>query len=288
MKLLFSALIFTGSLNAMLVDIGESRKMFLECEGTGSPTIVFISGRSDRGEIWKKSIFSEVAKWTHTCVYDRPGTISIHDNQILTTHTTLVKQPVTAKNGVDDLHALLTVANVKGPYILVAHSYGGLIARLFASTYPKEVAGLVLIDTLTEYLYDKLPPEYQMLWVRLNSHYSKDVDQYTTQERTNFLEIFDEMRKALPPPSMPVIVLTSDQSYDFKALIQQNILPGDTPLELATIIFKAHLEGQKQLAVSLNAKQISNTHAGHYIQVEQPKTVLDAIHAILEEVQTSP
>jgi pimeloyl-ACP methyl ester carboxylesterase len=59
-----------------------------------------------------------------------------------------VPQPQTATDAVADLHALLGAAAIPGPYVLVGHSYGGLVVRLYASTYPGEVAGLVLVDAL--------------------------------------------------------------------------------------------------------------------------------------------
>ena len=57
-----------------------------------------------------------------------------------------VPQPTTAKDAVADLHALLSAAGETGPYVLVGHSYGGLVVKLYARTYPKDVAGLVLVD----------------------------------------------------------------------------------------------------------------------------------------------
>ena len=50
---------------------------------------------------------------------------------------------------VADLHTALAKAGEKGPYVMAGHSYGGLLARLFALTYPKEVVGLVSIDPAT-------------------------------------------------------------------------------------------------------------------------------------------
>ena len=60
-----------------------------------------------------------------------------------------------------DLHALFSAANLPGPYILVAHSWGGLNARFYASTYPDEVSGLVLLDAGSEFLQDTLTPPEQ-------------------------------------------------------------------------------------------------------------------------------
>jgi pimeloyl-ACP methyl ester carboxylesterase len=69
-----------------------------------------------------------------------------------------VRQATTAQQGVADLHALLMAAKEPRPYLLVGHSWGGLIARLFAGTYPDEVSGLVLIDSASEFLKQSLTP----------------------------------------------------------------------------------------------------------------------------------
>lgn len=279
-----------------LVDIGNDRKMFLECQGTGSPTVVFISGRSDRSDIWQTvaptasgpAVFPAVAKFTRVCAYDRPGTFKINDNTVEPSRSTTVPQPTTPKDAVSDLHALLTSAKVPGPYVLVAHSYGGLIARLYAATYPKEVVGLVLVDTLAEFLFDSLTPTQQTLWIRLNSNYSPELDEYTIQERTDFLPSFEQLRSAPVLPPMPAIVLTSDQTYDFKSLMEKGILPSDTPLDFGPIVFQAHLNSQTQLTHLLNAKQITNTHATHYVHTEQPQLVIEAIKEVVEKARASP
>ncbi|MFA6916786.1 MAG: alpha/beta hydrolase [Parachlamydiales bacterium] len=279
-----------------LVDIGDGRKMYLECQGTGSPTVVLISGRTDRSDIWKTvantaasglSVFPAVAQFTRVCSYDRPGTVKITGNHIESSRSTSVPQPTTPKNAVADLHKLLTAAKVPGPYILVGHSYGGLIARLYADTYSNEVAGIVLIDTLTEFMYDSLPQNQQALWIRLNSHYSPDLDKYTTQEKTDFVPSFEQLRDSPASQPLPAIILTSDQTYDFKSLISQGILPPDTPVNFGPIVFQAHLLGQKRLTNVLKAKQITNTHAGHYIQTEQPQLVIEAIGEVVEQVRNN-
>jgi len=273
------------------IDIAASRKIYLECQGSGFPTVVLVSGRSDRAAIWQTStktgptVFSEVAKFTKVCAYDRPGTFTIKEDTVLPSRSTTVPQPITPKDGVSDLHALLTAAKIPPPYLLVGHSYGGLIVRLFASSYPNEVVGLVLVDTLTEYLYDALTASQQAQWIRLNSNYSAELDRVTVQERTDFVPSFQQMRAAPAIRPMPVIVLTSDQPYDFKELIAKGILPADTPLDFAPLVFQAHLKAQERLAQKLQAKHITETHAGHYVQTEQPQLVIDAIREVVERVR---
>ena len=100
-------------------------------------------------------MFPEVAKFTRVCAYDRPGT-PVGEKP---SRSDPAPQPANARGAVADLHALLTDAAEAGPYVLVGHSYGGLIVRLYASTYPEDLSGLVLVDVLTEGLREVETPE---------------------------------------------------------------------------------------------------------------------------------
>ncbi len=278
-----------------LIDIGGGRKMYLECQGAGSPTVILVSGRSDRSDIWHSltdtaksgpAVFSAIAKFTRVCAYDRPGTVTINGNKIEPSRSTSAPQPTTPKNGVTDLHNLLLAAKIPGPFLLVGHSYGGLIVRLYASTYPSDVVGLVLIDSPTEFMYDMLTPAQQAMWIRLNSNYSFELDKYTIQERTDFVHSFEQLRASPALRGIPTVILTSDEPYDFSSLIAKGVLPMDAPVDFGPIVFQAHLKGQERLTHLLQAKQITNTHAGHYIHTEQPQLVIDSIRKIVEKVRT--
>jgi pimeloyl-ACP methyl ester carboxylesterase len=165
---------------AGLVDIGRGRKMYLQCRGTGSPTAVLISGFRGSHDDWTSvidsggepkpsgsAVFPEVSKFTRVCAYDRPGTSRL-DGTL--SPSTPVAQPTTAQDGAADLHALLRAAKQPGPYVLVAHSWGALIGRLYASTYPDEVSGLVLLDPGSEFLQTTLTPAQWAKFVRGRSN----------------------------------------------------------------------------------------------------------------------
>lgn len=74
-----------------------------------------------------------------------------------------MSQPSTAQDAVEDLHSLLSASEEPAPYVLVGHSYDGLVVRLYAMAYPQEVSGLVLIDALWEEWQTRLTPEQQAL-----------------------------------------------------------------------------------------------------------------------------
>jgi pimeloyl-ACP methyl ester carboxylesterase len=153
-----------------LIEIGGGRKLYLECKGTGSPVVILEAGLRNRADIWSvkpdagEAVFPEVAAFTRVCAYDRPGT-TLGTDQF--SRSDSVPMPRTTADAVADLHALLGAAAIPSPYVLAGHSTGGLIARLYASTYPKEVAGLVLVDAIPEGVQAAMTPEQWTVYNRL-------------------------------------------------------------------------------------------------------------------------
>jgi pimeloyl-ACP methyl ester carboxylesterase len=117
------------------VDVG-GRRLYLESQGEGSPIVVFENGLGVSLEGWA-IIQPEVAHFTRTIAYDRAG-IGRSDRS---------RGPVDAVTIARDLHAALQAAGEPGPYVLVGHSLGGVLIRLFAHLYPDDVAGLVFVDS---------------------------------------------------------------------------------------------------------------------------------------------
>jgi pimeloyl-ACP methyl ester carboxylesterase len=169
---------------AGLVDIG-GRSLYLECHGTGSPTVVLVAGGRSSARYWsddllhpeapRRMVLPGVAEFTRVCAYDRPGTYAEINGEIIPSRSDAITQPRTVPEMADELHALLQAAGVRGPYVLAGHSMGGFMARFYAATYPDEVVGLVLVDAYTELLKDVMPPASWQALVRLNQELGSDV-----------------------------------------------------------------------------------------------------------------
>ena len=272
---------------ARLIDIGAGRKMYLECRGSGSPTVILESGYRNDAEIWSaqlepgmNTVFSQVASFTRVCAYDRPGTV-LDANHL--SRSTPVTMPRTARDVVSDLHALLQRAHVPGPYVLVGHSFGGLFARLYASTYPKEVVGMVLVDALSEKVRSGLTPEQWKLYGNCGfTQPPPGLEKYKEIETIDLNSSLDQMEKAAtaePLRPMPLFVLTQGQPFD---LSPWQPLPADFPAALN----KAWHAAQDALAtLAPHAKHTVATKSSHYIQIQEPKLVIDAIKQVVEAVR---
>jgi pimeloyl-ACP methyl ester carboxylesterase len=118
-----------------LVDVGN-HSLHINCVGQGGPTVILEAANGGTSAHWTR-VQQEVARATRVCAYDRAGLGWSEPGP----------EPRDAKQVCSELHALLTNAGIEGPYVLVGHSYGGLYARMYAARYPKEVAGVVLVDS---------------------------------------------------------------------------------------------------------------------------------------------
>jgi pimeloyl-ACP methyl ester carboxylesterase len=119
-----------------LVEV-NGRRLHLRIMGGGWPVVILESGITASSLSWS-GLQPLLARHTTVCSYDRPGLAWSDSSATPTTPAALAGQ----------LHALLDRAGLQGPFVLVGHSFGGLIVRAFAAQFPRETAGLVLLDAL--------------------------------------------------------------------------------------------------------------------------------------------
>jgi pimeloyl-ACP methyl ester carboxylesterase len=139
--LFFARIIFAQSTPAPTGKLIElcGYRLHIDVEGKGSPAVVFIAGSQAFSFDWAL-VAPEIAKVTTAVTYDRPGLAWSDPGPMLRS----------LKQDVFELHELLQKAQVKPPYILVGHSLGGMIARLYEKAYPDQVKGLVEVDGTSE------------------------------------------------------------------------------------------------------------------------------------------
>lgn len=128
-----------------LVDIG-GRRIQIDCRGTGTPIVVFEAGRDLRGSLSWYRVHDDVAAFTRACAYSRAGILWSDPKGA---------RP-TGRRAADDLHATLTRAGERGPFVLVGHSAGGLAILLYTKYYPSDVGGLVFVDSSHPQQFERL------------------------------------------------------------------------------------------------------------------------------------
>lgn len=275
---------------AGLVDIGGGRRMYVECRGTGSPTVVLVAGGRASADDWKSAsgkadVFSGVAGFTRVCAYDRPGT-PVGDKP---SRSDPVPQRVTAGDSVADLHALVAAAGIARPFVIVGHSYGGAVVRLYAMTYPGDVDGMVLIDALSEGLRAaETPSEWTIQRGLLDGDLTEALREYPPIERPDADRSFDQILGATPLRPMPLIVLSADHPWGplVPGFIAEGKLPADTPPDVGYVTDRAQKEAQAKLAALVpGARHVTNTDSGHDIHKEQPQLVIQSIRDVVDAVR---
>jgi pimeloyl-ACP methyl ester carboxylesterase len=235
------------------------------------------SGLRGAADVWSMSsagegaptVFPEVANFTRVCAYDRPGTVVGGESP---SRSDPVSQPTTAQDAVADLHALLSTAEETGPYVLAGHSYGGPIIRLYASAHPADVAGLVLVDALSEDLPNGLTSTQQALLEAINTP-PPDTD----AEVLDLQATFQQLRESPLVPPVPMIVLTADRPQLTAEVLAARQLPAGVDQEFTDALWAAQVELAKMFP---GAEHITNST--HYIHNEQPQLVTDSIRQVVD------
>ena len=259
-------------------DVGDGRRLFLSCAGSGSPTVILEAGAGGGANAWTQ-VQPEIATFARVCSYDRanlPGGASDP-----------AQKPRTAGDVVADLHAALAAAGVPGPLVLVGHSDGGLFVRLYASQYPDEVAGLVLVDAVSEDLEEaEAALLEELLTPDQLSQYQAELEQQALapfvarvdDEQVDMAASSAEMRARSTDPlrPMPLFVLTHG--------VPSPPAPGEPP-SIARDKERIWQQLQAELALLVpNARHLIVRDSGHLIQQEQPEAVIDAMRQVVEGV----
>jgi pimeloyl-ACP methyl ester carboxylesterase len=129
-----------GAASEQMARLPDGRRIFMRCEGAGSPTVVLESGYLASSGVWSK-VQPEIAGRARVCAYDRSGFGKSEPGPL----------PRDGAATARDLSQALDAAGEKGPFVLVGHSAGGLYVRLLADLRPRDVVGMVLVDPSGEH-----------------------------------------------------------------------------------------------------------------------------------------
>ena len=263
-----------GGVVAGRYDIG-GRSLFMTCVGPAEstlPTVIAEAGLGESSDAFRDLFPLLVAQPFRSCAYDRAG---MGDSSLPADGPTGGHGPVTLANGVDDLHALLDVAGIAPPYVLVAHSLGGWYAREFASMHPAEVAGVVFVDSShpdqVARLAAVLPPAHKgedfHIVIARDSLATGWSDAPTSDN--GWLDLPTSVAQVAATGDLgdlPVVVLTHGEPI------------WDLPEPYSSREEVAWLGLQNELA-SLSTRGVQRTvpGAGHFIQQDAPEAVARAI-----------
>lgn len=203
-----------------------------------------MAGAGNTGKVWEK-VQPSVARDVRVCSYDRVG-LGASDK------TDRIQSP---SEIVDDLHALLKASGETGPYVLVAHSIAGIHARGFETRFPGETAALVFVDS-----------SHEEQALRL---YQLDPNVLPLAEATP-LGLFGELGQRLTwRTKLPVIVLRHGKTPP-------------RPPQMSEAVYEAYdriwAELQEDLAKRSSRGELRVAEqSGHFIQIDQPELVVQAI-----------
>jgi pimeloyl-ACP methyl ester carboxylesterase len=254
----------------------NGRKLWFECAGEGRPTVVLENGVGTDAASWL-SVFGRFAELSRVCRYDRAG---LGLTQQL--GSPLGTTARTARDQVADLRGLLERARIGGPYVLVGHSWGGILVRLFAFEQQDDVAAVVLVDgshpDSDRRFLAALPPQpadenAAVAALRLELRPLAITD---NPERLDFGQSRAEARAAASLGQTPLVVVTAGRNFGGGAF------PATTGRDLDA----AWLEMQRQLAMlSTNSVHVVAEGSGHFVQLDgegRPDIVVAAVRAALE------
>lgn len=248
----------------------DGRGIGLTCEGSGSPTVVLIGGMSlPADEVWPETV-DALSPLARICVFERAG---------MGPSDPASRLPQTVSDIVADLHAALAATGEAGPYVPVGFSFGGLTAQLFASTYPDEVAGLVLVEGT--------PPGWNIVDLTLAP--LPEAEREGLREEVagreppvptssiDYLVSEAQVLAAPPPPAVPTVMVVAGKA----ALFPMEGIAMVSDLEGAARFYLL----QAGQARDLGARIVVAEESGHLVPFDQPEVMIAAIEDVVAAVR---
>ena len=257
---IFSALLLAISCSVdhpRMVNVGN-RSLFLNCSGrTDGPTVVLDSGSGENSATWS-DVQWPVCQFAHVCSYDHAG----EGRSPSAGHAQSIAEEVA------DLHALLVAARVPGPYVMVGHSSGGLRVRRYQEQFPKDVVGMVLVDSSHE----------EQVWRFMEAIPGSVYGFPLTPEGLRQVGMLPARQHLQWHTDIPLIVIAHGGHMRLPR-------PMNEHSEVAERLMR---ELQQDLASRDPRAQLwIAKNSGHDIQIDEPELVVRAIKNVLNQVRKS-
>ncbi len=268
---------------AGLVDVG-GHQVYLECHGSGSPTVILASGYPNAGDIWTIAeshpppVAEGLAASTRVCLYDRPGSLRSTDDrgvqvaEPLPGRSQTVPGPRTGAAVVAELHDLLVDAGVPGPYVLVGHSLGGLFNLLYARTHPDQVVGLVMVDATPPAMAELMTArEWDTILGKQTLEPQSPIKGYAL-ESYDVRAVIKELNALPPTPKMPAVLLVADKT------------PPGAPKEWTTVLDRVTTEARARFVAAIPGSRLTRVpNTTHYIQLQRPDVVIETTTSVIAQ-----
>ena len=242
----------------------DGRAMWIECTGSGAPTVILEAGHNESAATWDK-VFPGIAKITRVCRYDRAG--------LGKSAPPAARELRTGRHAVADLHALLTATGERNAAVFVGHSLGGALARLYANAHPDRVAALVLLDAVHE-------RESAAVGELLTAAQREAVAgmRPMSPEGLDIEAIFAELRGASKPLSIPVVVVARGRP------LANDEMPPMWNAEQRRRREQLRRDLQAELArLSPAGRLVVATRSGHFVHQDEPDVVVEAIRGVVNQ-----
>ncbi len=226
----------------------DGQRMWVSCQGAGSPTAVLINGLRSDHTIWDP-VVKRLARQTRVCIADRPGLGSSPKRQ--------GSKRTDAGEHAEELRSALTSAGESSPFVLIAHSYGGLIARGFAAQTPDAVSGVMLVDAVYPGIHRTFLPSYAGDWHEGGTTIDMGASEKATQEGPDLKDT-------------PLVVVTAGKPGNGSSWADR----------------KWNREQARAATLSTQSQHWFAKRSGHVVQRDQPGIIAKGLRWILERVAT--
>ncbi len=245
-----------------MVSVGN-HSLHVVTMGHGENTVIIEAGYMGELDDWR-TFAKYISTFCKVVIYSRAGYGKSNPSPT----------PNTLNDSVEDLRMIIKMSELKGPFIMVGHSYGGLIVRKFAEIHPAHVKGLVFVEPASENYFKRLreldPIRIEASRKRMFERLSGNKLEEYKLMMANYYDTPLNALEIASFPDVPVVILTAAKKRNSKSL-------ANTP-EARQYWREEH---SKLFSKFSHGSHIVTQNSGHFIQVDEPELIADAVKSVI-------